>query len=94
MHVLCSRIINPATLQLDARHAAIELDTEYPVLSVVVEPQRGASLRIPMPDGRPALWDAAMFVTVDGRIPANWVARVDEGGVVQFGPEAWLEAGF
>jgi hypothetical protein len=94
MRVLCVRIINPATLQPVKKHPAIELDREYPVLSVTVVPERGASLHIPSADGTPAIWDAAMFVTVDGTIPGNWIARVSEGGIVELGPEAWLEPGF
>ncbi|GAA3791427.1 hypothetical protein GCM10022380_04980 [Amycolatopsis tucumanensis] len=30
-----------------------------------------------------------MFTTVDSRVPANWVARIDELGVVEICPARW-----
>ncbi len=94
MKVLCLRIINPVTLQVELKHPAVQIDQEYLVLSVIVQGARGAKLRIVTTDGTPALFDAAMFASVDDRIPDNWVARVGEGGVMEFAPDSWLEAGF
>jgi hypothetical protein len=35
-----------------------------------------------------------MFVTVDERIPDNWIVRVGEDGIVDFEPARWAEIGF
>ncbi|MFE9751444.1 hypothetical protein ACFYOT_41605 [Saccharothrix saharensis] len=48
-----------------------------------------------MDDDRGAmLLDSRMFVTVDTRIPANWVCVIDERGGLRLGPATWLEPGF
>ncbi len=68
---------------------------EYEVLEVSARPNGPVYLRIASEQaGTPALFDTALFVTTDGRLAANWVARVDEGGAVRFGPAEWLERGF
>jgi hypothetical protein len=91
---LCVKIINPVTREEVLEHPGVRLHEEYPVLSIVVEPGRGAKFRILTSDSTPALFDAAMFATTNGRLPPNWVVRASENGIVEFGPAAWLERGF
>lgn len=94
VRALCVKIINPVTSEEVLVHPGIRLHEEYPVLSIIVEPGRGAKFRIPTSDGTPALFDAAMFATTGDSLPPNWVVRTREGGVVEFGPASWLEEGF
>ena len=94
MRALCVKIISPVTREEVLEHPGVRLDHEYEVLSILVEPGRGAKFRILTADGTPALFDAAMFVTTEAEIPRNWVVRAREGGVVDFAPAAWLESGF
>ena len=35
-----------------------------------------------------------MFMTVDGRLPDSWEARLGEGGVLRLGPREWMKPGF
>lgn len=95
MKVLCIKIVNPVTQEEVLEHTGVRLLEEYVVISIIVEPTRGAKLRIVTADGTPALFDARMFATTtDQQIPRNWVVRVSEGGVLELSPDAWLEAGF
>jgi hypothetical protein len=67
----------------------------YDVLEVRAEPGRLVHLRIAgEQSGTPALFDAALFDTVDGTIPPHWRARLGPGGTLTLGPEAWAAPGF
>jgi hypothetical protein len=92
--VLCVRIIAPVTMEEVLDHPGIRLHDEYPVLAIQAQPGRAPEIRILTDDGTPALFDARMFATTESSIPANWIARVREGGVVDLAPESWLELGF
>jgi hypothetical protein len=94
MKVLCVKIISPVTREEVLEHPGVRLHEEYSVLSIIVEPSRGAKLRIMTSDGTPALFDAAMFATSNGHLPSNWVVHVSENGVLELGPASWLKPGF
>ncbi|WP_322747570.1 MULTISPECIES: hypothetical protein [unclassified Frankia] len=95
MRVLCTRIISPVTSGSIEDSAWVRLGGEYIVISVLACPGRRIELQIVGDDVRaPGLWDSEMFMTVDDRLPSNWVAKVGEGGVVELAPRRWLEPGF
>jgi hypothetical protein len=67
----------------------------YDVLEVRAEPGRLVHFRIAGEQpGTPALFDSALFDTVDGTIPAHWRARLAPGGTLTLGPEEWSAPGF
>jgi hypothetical protein len=73
----------------------ITLNHEYQVLSVLMTPKGPAKLRIIADEGRtPILADAAMFAMSPQPLPPSWVFAIREGGVVELGPQPWLEPGF
>jgi len=95
MRVVCVQLTNPNTGLTESTSPWLDLDTEYEVLEVYAYPGGRIDLRIAAKDaGTPALFDSELFMTVDERIPPNWIARVREGGTVEFGPSTWLETGF
>lgn len=93
MRVRCVRIVSPATGAVLADSPWLRVGGEYAVLTVMAEPERRPLLRV-LHEGGPSLWDSGMFETVDDRLPDSWVARVRDGGIVEFGPARWLEPGF
>lgn len=94
MRALCVKLISPVSGMEVLDHPGVNLDEQYDILSILLEPGRGAKFRVLTADGTPALFDAAMFVATAAAIPRNWVMSVREGGVVSFGPESWLQPGF
>lgn len=94
MKVFCVKVINPTTNEEVLEHPGVRLHGEYRVLSILVQPGRGAKFRIVTDDGTPALFNAAMFATSDGNLPPNWVVRASETGVVEIAPAKWLQPGF
>lgn len=73
----------------------LTLGREYDVLSILVVPGRLSVLRILADDGRtPILVESSAFEMVSQEIPSNWFCVISEGGVVELGPEAWLQDGF
>jgi hypothetical protein len=67
--------------------------TEYVVLCI--EPLAGKNYYrlVTETDGNPALFDAALFELVDNAISSLWIV-VQDGGCLEFTPEAWSEEGF
>lgn len=89
----CVRIVSPTGEQVDT-HPSVHIGGEY--LALEVYASQGRPVRIRVADdagGVPGLWEATMFVTVDGRIPPNWTAHIDDRGV-RFAPTRWHEPGF
>lgn len=73
----------------------LSLGNEYRVLSILVPSNGSPLLRVIADDGRtPILVEAELFEMSSQRIPDNWVGVIREGGVVELGPESWLESGF
>jgi hypothetical protein len=73
----------------------LTLNREYLVLSILIALRGPAKMRVLADDNRtPILVDVAMFAANSEPIPLSWVATIREGGVVEFGPKAWLEPGF
>lgn len=95
MRVVCIDVRNPVTGEAEDHSPWLRLDHEYVVLEVAAYPEGRVDLRLVSDDaGTPALFDAAMFMTVDGRMPNTWEARLEEGGVLRLGPPEWMEPGF
>lgn len=94
MRVRCVKIINPATLEVDASSAWVRVGDEYVVLEMMSSTGRKFSLRILHADNSTGIWESEMFVGTDPSIPSNWVARISEGGGLRMGPQRWLEPGF
>lgn len=72
----------------------VKIGKEYIVISVTAVPERAPKLQIITDDGTPGWWDSTLFITTSSLIPANWVAYVTEGGIIEMGPEPWLRRGF
>jgi hypothetical protein len=95
MKVMCVRLINPVDGKPMTDSAWLSIDREYPVLSVAATPDGSVQLQVLTDDGRTLGWfESAMFITTDVAIPANWVVRVGERGIVELAPARWLEPGF
>jgi hypothetical protein len=97
--VRCIQIISPATRAVVSDHPAMRIGAEYPVLEVLTMADR-VLLRIPDPVDSPpgafdspGLWDASMFAVVSDRVPACWVASLDEGAL-SLAPREWQRPGF
>lgn len=99
MRVRCTKILVPPMehggVEL-AEHDAITIGKEYVVLSICVHPDWGAEFLIPddLLGPKGSMWPAAMFETVDDRLPSKWVAQIDEDGFLNFAPRSWLRPGF
>jgi hypothetical protein len=95
MRVVCTAIRNPVTGEAENQSPWLQLDHEYDVLEVTAHPGGRVDLRLVSEDAAtPALFDAALFMIVDGRVPATWEARLEEGGLLRLGPPEWMELGF
>ena len=66
----------------------------YVVLTISVDPDRPIELRVLADDGRVGLVDSRLFVTVCGKIPSNWIAVVDDRGILTLAPRKWTRDGF
>lgn len=66
---------------------------EYVVLETYMDPGRQITFRLEV-DEIPSLWPAALFITTEGTIPSNWVARLDRDGTLAFAPRSWFEPDF
>jgi hypothetical protein len=94
MRVVCVEIRSPITGESEDKSPWLQLDREYDVLEVYAHPGGRVDLRLVSEDaGTPALFDSAMFMTVDGRVPSTWEARLEEGGVLRLGPPEWMKPG-
>lgn len=73
----------------------LTVGAEYLVLDILARPVGRTDLHI-ITDvrGEFGLFPSSSFVSVDDRIPASWVARIDEHGVLRLGPPEWLRPGF
>jgi hypothetical protein len=95
MRVVCVRVPSPID-GLDADVSPwVTLHEEYVVVSLLAESDGRVKLQIITGDRRSLGWfNSVDFITSDGSIPANWVATVGEGGLVELAPAAWLVTGF
>ena len=95
MRVLCVKLINPVTGEVEASSSWLRLHAEYEVLEIYAYPDRRIELRLVSDEAEvPALFDSEMFITTDGSIPRTWAVKIEEGGVMRLGPEHWLAPGF
>ena len=67
---------------------------EYVVEMITCYAGKSAELSIRGDHDRPNQVPADRFETIDGRLPSNWVAAIDEDGHLQIGPESWLRPDF
>ena len=73
----------------------LTLHREYLLLAVLALPGRSIKFRVLSDDGRtPILADSILFAAPIQAVPDTWAAIVTEDGVVEFGPDRWLEPGF
>ncbi|MEV7630485.1 hypothetical protein [Actinoplanes sp. NPDC089786] len=70
------------------------MGAEYVVLSIHCQPERAVELLLDLGDEQFSWWQSIAFTTLDPRHPPNWVTRIEEMGIVNTGPESWLEQGF
>lgn len=83
-------IRNPVTGEAEDQSPWLQLDHEYDVLEVTAYPGGRVDLRLVSEDAAtPALFDAALFMTVDSRVPTMWEARLEEGGVLMAHLSGW-----
>lgn len=95
MRVKCTRIpyLGPGR-PLDSS-PWVTVGAEYTVISLLANPQGKITLHIVTDDGEGfAMYGSESFSITDGSIPESWVARMDEGGMLQLAPEPWLADGF
>jgi len=73
----------------------LTLHREYLVLAILALPGRTIRFRVLSDDGRtPILADSSLFAAPVQPLPATWAGTVTEDGVVELGPQRWLEPGF
>ena len=94
MRVVCQKIVNPATLEIEERNPWISVGREYVVLEILAVPGSYIHLRIDLDSSVSSVWDAAMFETIDQSVPSNWVVEIASDGQLSIGPARWIEAGF
>ncbi|MGN6686445.1 MAG: hypothetical protein ACTHK1_02795 [Actinomycetales bacterium] len=89
------RLISPVDGKPMTDSAWLSVDRVYRVLSVAATPEGSVQLQVVTDDGRSLGWfESAMFMTTDGAIPPNWVARIGDRGAVELAPARWLVPGF
>ena len=95
MKVLCVRLPAPVDgMGLDSS-PWVTVDAEYTVIGVLAEFGGRIQLHLLTDDGRSFGWfDSDCFLTADPAIPANWSARIGEGGTLELAPQGWLAEGF
>lgn len=94
MKVLCIRVPVPVEgMQLDSS-PWITVDREYTVVAVAAQVAGRVQVQLLNDTNSLGWFDADCFLTVDPAIPANWSARIGEGGALEMAPSAWLEEGF
>lgn len=94
MKVICTRLPRLAGSEQLAQHGWITLEREYEVVSILAQPNRSIEVQLVVDDGSLAWFGSGDFMTTDGSLPTTWISRIGEGGVLEFGPETWLAAGF
>lgn len=95
MKVICTRLPTPTPgMELESS-PWVSVHNEYTVLSLLAEPGGRVQLHLLLDDGRSLGWfDSVNFLTVEGGLPSNWDARLDDGGTLELAPSAWLAPGF
>jgi hypothetical protein len=95
MRVVCIDLVNQVTGENETVSPWLRLHAEYEVLEVYCSPSRRVKLRIVADDAEtPALFDSAMFMTIDDSLRPSWVASIREGGELRIGPLSWMREGF
>lgn len=95
MKVICTRLPSPVhAMELESSYW-ISVNKEYVVLSLLAEPEGPVRLHLLLDDGCSLGWfDSANFLMVEGSLPSNWDACLNEDGTLELAPPAWLAPGF
>lgn len=95
MRVRCIRIPSPVEGAVLESSPWVTVGREYTVLSLIATFKGFIRLQLRIDDERGLRYFASdCFVTVDTSIPPNWIARVRDGGHLEFAPESWQAVGF
>lgn len=95
MKVQCILIPNSPSGDLRQESSRLTIGSIYSVASIYAEPSRSTLLQIVSGDRGSLVWvDSSSFVTVNGKLPARWVAEIDSEGGLTLAPAAWLAEGF
>ena len=95
MKVECIQAFNETTGERATPNDWVTVGRTYTVPALRADPARGITMRIIADDGRtPAIFPADFFESIDGSIPTEWVAQLDDTGVLQLSPRTRLRAGF
>lgn len=80
---------------VEAESSWVAVHSVYPVLALLAKSDGRVQLLITTDEPHSYGWfDALYFRTVDESMPANWIARVHPGGLLEIAPSAWMEVGF
>jgi len=94
MKVICTKVPLDATGKAQDTSPWVTVGAEYDVVSVIAVPHRELLLQIVDNEGGLGWFASVDFMTVDGTIPASWVSQIDEKGMLELAPAAWLVPGF
>lgn len=99
MRVVCIKLVEPLSGNLQSESDWLTLDGEYVVLSIYGSRKHGIELRVvddlmQKYESGPVLWPAEMFMTVSTDIPSSWVASIGDDGLFEIGPAKWMRPGF
>lgn len=94
MKVRCTALISPINGESLVSSPWVHVGGEYLVVGVAAVPEGRVTLQIIEDSQQPSWWDSAMFDTTDPHVPSNWVAEVNEEGVVTLGPARWMVPSF
>jgi hypothetical protein len=72
---------------------ALDIGKEYIVLSVLTVPNGRIQLQILFPDGHMSWWTSEIFSVSSDTISPNWVADIDDKGIMRLGPRPFLTKG-
>ena len=94
MRVRCTKLVSPVDGSPLTGSVWVKVGREYQVLGILADPRGRVRVQVLDDDTSPSYWPAEMFEATDERLPDNWVARLDDRGVLRLAPASWLRAGF
>jgi hypothetical protein len=95
MKVECIRAFSATTAEWMPVNPWLTVGRTYIVLAMRADAGREVTLRIVADDRRTAgIFPSSWFESVDDKIPAEWVVKLDDTGTVHLSPKAWLRDGF
>ncbi len=98
MKVKCIKIINSMTGESETINNWLTIGKIYTVLNIsigILSVDKEIGLGCQSDDNlTPTLFNSDQFVTVDDKIPSNWVVSLDEFGNLNLAPRKWLRPGF